>query len=87
MPKYLPPDTIGGTLAIAICYRCKRKIYYGELQTDPNNLQKYCKECVDIYDPYRLPARAPDLITLQYPRPDEDLVVPDDYPYDSDGAP
>jgi len=81
MSRYLPPVEVGGSLAIAACPRCKMKMYYGDLGQDPNTMQYMCRKCVDIYDPYRLPPKAPDDITLQYPRPDEPLDVPDDYPY------
>ncbi len=33
--------------------------------------------CRDDLDPYRLPARAPDKIAIQYPRPDEPLTIPE----------
>jgi len=72
MSLYLPVRT-QGTAAIAICPRCSKKIYYDELRTDPNNLQKYCADCVDIFDPWRLPARPADKIALDYPRPDVKL--------------
>lgn len=70
---YLPVRT-SGSAAIAICFRCQRKVYYDDLKQDPNNKNWYCKECVDIYDPWRLPARQAENISLQHPRPDEELV-------------
>ena len=78
MPRYLPPDNVGGFIAIAACPRCKQKIYYGELETDPNTMQKLCPRCIDIYDPYRLSPRPTENIQLQFPRPDEELTVPDE---------
>lgn len=85
MSKYLPAVEVGGSFAIAVCPRCKMKRHYGDLIQDPNTKQMVCKfDCADIYDPYRLPPKAPDQITLQYPRPDEPLNVPDDYPYGSE---
>lgn len=85
MSRYLAPVEVGGHLAIAVCPRCKFKRYYGDLERDPNTNQMVCKYgCVDIYDPYRLPPKAPDQLTLQYPRSEEPLVVPDDYPYGSE---
>lgn len=76
MTKYL--NTIGEeVLSIAACPRCKLKIKYVDLVQDPNNLQWYCRDCVDEFDPYRLPVREGDKLSLQYPRPDEDLVNPD----------
>jgi hypothetical protein len=77
MSRYLAPVQVGGSYAIAVCPRCKMKRYYGDLVEDPNTKQMLCKfGCVDIYDPYRLPPKAPDQFTLQYPRPDEPLVMP-----------
>lgn len=72
MSLYLPVRT-KGTAAIAICPRCQTKVYYDDLQQDPNNNQFYCKGCVDIYDPWRLPARVAEDISLQHPRPDVHL--------------
>jgi hypothetical protein len=38
-----------------------------------------CDEgCKDQYDPYRLPARQTERITLRWPRPDTPLTVTDD---------
>jgi len=38
-----------------------------------------CDEgCKDQYDPYRLPARQTERITLRWPRPDTPLEVTDD---------
>jgi hypothetical protein len=34
---------------------------------------RVCRDDLDDYDPYRLPARQPEVITLQYPRPDTPL--------------
>lgn len=73
MSLYLPVN-LKGSAAIAICYRCARKVQYDELRKDPNNNNYYCRECVDLYDPWRLPARQAEDISLQHPRPDEDLV-------------
>ena len=72
MSLYLPINA-GGSVAIAICPRCQQKIQYSDLQKDPNNQNYYCKECVDIYDPYRLPARLAEEIGLQHPRSDVKL--------------
>lgn len=73
MSLYLPVRT-KGTAAIAVCPRCGFKKYYDELQRDPNNNSYYCASCVDLYDPWRLPARQAEDISLQHPRPDEELV-------------
>lgn len=72
MSLYLPVRT-KGSAAIAICYRCAKKIYHDDLMKDPNTGAMYCKNCVDLYDPWKLPARKTENIALHYPRPDEEL--------------
>lgn len=77
MSVYL--NTTGlSTIAIAVCDRCKMKRPYVHLVSDPNAPGlRVCKDtCVDQLDPWRLPARQTENITLQYPRPDEPLTVP-----------
>lgn len=83
MPVYL--DTRGETsLAIAVCDRCKMKRRIVDLVSDPNAPglrvcgDKGSRGCVDQYDPYRLPARRPEKINVQYPRPDVPLTVPEE---------
>ena len=73
MPVFL--DTRGkSTLGIGICGRCSRKMSLDELYSDPNYPGlRVCKEDLDEYDPYRLPARQPEVIALRYPRPDTPL--------------
>lgn len=73
MSKFLPARNVGGSMAIAVCLRCAKKIYYGQLTQDPNTKVYYCPECVDLYDPWRLPARPSEDISLNHPRPDTDL--------------
>ena len=69
MPKFLPPRR-GATLAIAICDRCQRKVYHDDLRPDGNSPGlRVCVACWDVKDPWRLPARRPDRITLRHPRP------------------
>ena len=42
-----------------------------ELWSDRNNpALKVCRDDLDDYDPYRLPARAGEQIALRFPRPD-----------------
>jgi len=61
-------------LAVGLCDRCKRKFPLEELWSDRNNpALKVCKEDLDDYDPWRLPARAGEQIALRYARPDEGL--------------
>lgn len=73
MPVWL--DTRGrSTLGIGICARCSRKMSLDELHDDPNFPGlRVCNDDTDQYDPYRLPARETEDITLQYPRPDVSL--------------
>ena len=75
MPLYLPVSTKGSTVAITVCDRCKLKVPYTELRADGNSPGlRVCSKCCDVKDPYRLPARSTENITLRYPRPDEELV-------------
>lgn len=74
MPRFL--DTRGNaSIAIFICDRCKMKRPIIEAMPDPNFPGlKVCQQgCADDKDPYRLPARQTERITLQYPRPDVNL--------------
>lgn len=83
MPKFL--DTIGNSvLSVAICGRCGMKRAYTDIVNDENipALRVCIFGCVDARDPYRLPARQPEKITIRFPRPDDDLngVVVSPYP-------
>ncbi len=61
-------------LAVGLCDRCKRKFPLDELWSDRNNpALKVCRDDIDDFDPYRLPARQGEQIALRYPRPDEAL--------------
>lgn len=73
MPVFL--DTTGrSTLAIGICGRCSRKFPLDELMSDPNFPGlRVCREDMDEFDPYRLPARQTEDITVRFPRPDVPL--------------
>jgi len=76
MPRFL--DTRGNaSIAIFICDRCKMKRPIIEAMPDPNfSGLKVCQQgCADEKDPYRLPARKTERITLQYPRPDVSVAV------------
>ena len=71
MPKFL--DTLGNSdIAIAICDRCKMKRAHSVMRSDPNfaGLQVCDQGCADEKDPYRLPARPTERITIRFPRPD-----------------
>jgi len=76
VPRYLKPAATG-KVAIAVCGRCKFKMNYNELSSDRNipGLM-VCKECNDLKDPYKLPSKRPEKVTLQHPRPDEPLIMP-----------
>lgn len=75
MPKYL--NTIGeSVLTIGICARCQFKFPLRQLLPDPNAPGLLvCDNDRDVYDPYRLPPRQPDKITVEYVRPDERLTT------------
>jgi len=68
-------DTRGrSTLGIGLCGRCSRKMSLDELFSDPNSPGlRVCREDLDNLDPYRLPPRQPDQITLPFVRPDTPL--------------
>ena len=70
MPVYL--DTRGNSvLSVAICDRCSRKFAYTDLMPDPNFPgMRVCKDDLDKFDPWRLPARQTENIALRFPRPD-----------------
>jgi len=76
MPRFL--DTRGNAvIAIFICDRCKMKRPIIEAMPDPNfpGLKVCSQGCADQKDPYRLPARQTEKITLQFPRPDVSVAV------------
>ncbi len=76
MPIWL--DTRGrSTLAVGICGRCSRKMSLDDLFPDPNFGPglRVCKEDLDQYDPWRLPARQPEKISLRFPRPDVSIAT------------
>ena len=68
-------DTSKNTsLAIAICDRCHFKFAIGDLYSDPNSPGlKVCMADLDDFDPYRLPQRVPEIISLPFARPDTTL--------------
>lgn len=74
MPIFL--DTRGRTtLGIGICGRCSRKFSLDDLHPDPNYPGlRVCREDMDEFDPWRLPARPPDQVALRFARPDVPLV-------------
>jgi len=68
-------DTRGkSTLGIGICDRCSRKMSLDDLYPDANYPGlRVCRDDLDDFDPYRLPARQPETITLRFTRPDTPL--------------
>ena len=75
MPVYL--DTRGNSvLSVAICDRCSRKFPYADLMPDPHFPgMRVCKDDLDKFDPWRLPAIQPENITLRHPRPDVSVAT------------
>ena len=73
MPRWL--NTKGrSTLGIGVCGRCGIKMSLDDLQPDPNFPGlRVCAKDMDVLDPYRLPMRAPDDISLPFVRPDEGI--------------
>lgn len=76
MPVYL--DTRGNSvLSVAVCDRCNRKFAYTDLMPDPNFPgMRVCKDDLDKFDPWRLPARQTENISLRFPRPDVSVALP-----------
>lgn len=76
MPRFLNTEG-NASLAIFICDRCKMKRAIVEAMPDPNfpGLKVCQQNCADQIDPYRLPARKTERITLQYPRPDVSVAT------------
>lgn len=73
-------DTRGySDIAIAICDRCRMKRPHAVMRNDPNfpGLRVCDQGCADQFDPYRLPARKTERITIRFPRPDADIAVDD----------
>lgn len=75
MSVYL--DTRGNSvLSVAVCDRCSRKFAYVDLMPDPNFPgMRVCKDDLDNFDPWRLPARQTENITLRFPRPDVSVAL------------
>lgn len=71
-------DTRGlSTVAVGICDRCKMKVPLAKMRDDGNSPGlRVCDKpgCWDHFDPYRLPARRTEDITLRYPRPEVQLI-------------
>jgi hypothetical protein len=73
MSIFLDP-TGRSTYGIGICGRCSIKMSIEDLYSDPNSPGlMVCKNDLDDLDPYRLPARQTENITLKFTRPDVPL--------------
>lgn len=76
MSWFLNP-TGHATYGIGICARCQQKFFIDELFDDPNVPGlKVCRDDIDQLDPYRLPPRPPDPLTLLFTRPDVPVTNP-----------
>ena len=75
MPVYL--DTRGNSvLSVAVCDRCNRKFPYVDLMPDPNFPgMRVCKDDLDNFDPWRLPAIQTENVALRFPRPDVSVAT------------
>ena len=73
MSIFLDP-TGRSTYGIGLCGRCSIKMSIEDLYSDPNSPGlMVCKNDLDELDPYRLPARQTEIITLKFTRPDVPL--------------
>lgn len=80
MPVFLNPRG-HATYGIGICGRCSRKMFLEDLFSDPNSPGlMVCKKDLDVLDPWRLPARQTEQITLPFYRPDLPLTDPSGMP-------
>lgn len=83
MPQYLDP-TGRSTYGIALCGRCGQKFFLDELTPDPNTPGlMVCEADRDDFDPYRLPARQAEDISLPFTRPDVPLTFDADADVDA----
>lgn len=73
MPLFL--DTTGNAnLGIGCCDRCRFKMPLVDLKPDRNRTGlMVCESCSDDYDPYKLPPRQAETVSLPFVRPDEPL--------------
>jgi len=73
MSEWLDP-TGRTTYGIGICDRCHEKFSIEDLHPDPNTPGlRVCLADMDQFDPYRLPARQTENISLPFTRPDTPL--------------
>lgn len=75
------------SLAVAICDRCKMKVPLVELKSDSDSPGlRVCRKCMDDPDPWRLPPRVTEKITLKNPRPEKEISVVSNYLLTEDGS-
>ena len=70
-------DTRGNNvISIAICDRCKMKRAYTDIVPDGNipGIRVCIYGCSDQFDPYRLPMRPTENVSIRFPRPDADVA-------------
>lgn len=74
MSRFL--DTHGErVLSPYICDRCKQRGRYSEMMADPDKEGLFVhKDCADQKDPWKLPPRQSEEITVPNPRPDVELT-------------
>lgn len=87
MPKFLPVNRHGSTIAIGICDRCKKKVHLSELRPDGNSpglMVCRSKGCFDVRDPWRGPQRQTEIISLRKPRPDTITTIEQDSSWQND---
>lgn len=76
------------TLGIGVCGRCNFKFPLDALKPDPNTPGLLvCLADRDDFDPYRMPARQADKITLPFVRPDVPLTAGPNQPADWEVTP
>lgn len=74
-PSYWLNPRGRATYGIGICARCGAKLYLDQLSPDPNSPGlMVCDADKDVLDPYRLPARQTEQITLPFNRSDLSLT-------------
>jgi hypothetical protein len=74
MPKYIDV-TSKVRWSVAICDRCRFKFAYDDLSPDGDKPgMRVCEKCNDEKDPWALPPRRTEDITLRHPRPDESVT-------------
>jgi hypothetical protein len=77
MPMFLVPTKRNTNYGIGLCDRCHQKFFLDDLRPDNNSPGlMVCRADRDDMDPYRLPMRQTENISLPFVRPDTNLGVP-----------